>query len=325
MFYLNSISNDPYFNLATEEFLLKETKEEYFLTYINEPSIIVGKHQNTYAEINLDFVRRNNIKVARRLTGGGTVFHDYGNLNYTFIVNGKEGHQVDFKKHTRPIIGFLESLSIKAEFGGKNDLLMNGLKISGNAEHVFRNRVLHHGTLLVDAKLSSLSDALKVNPMKYSDKAVRSIRSKVSNISGSLKEQVNIDQLKNRLTEFIRKEKEGINYILTVQDIERISALRDQKFSVWEWNFGYGPKYIFTNTIKREGRLADICLEVVRGMIIKASVKGDLFSESCALKINNALINSLHHYERILGRLRQISDNTCFQVVGYEEFTQELF
>ena len=256
MFLYKSISSDPYFNLATEEYLLKESNEEYFLTYVNEPSIIVGKHQNTYAEINLDFVRKNNIKVARRLTGGGTVFHDYGNLNFTFIVNGKEGQLVDFKKHTSPIIDFLETLSVKAEFGGKNDLLMDGLKISGNAEHVFRNRVLHHGTLLVDTELSSLSEALKVDPMKYQDKAVRSIRSRISNISGVLKEKLSTDQLRNRLTDYIRKEKNCSDYELTEPDSQRISALRDKKFSTWEWNYGYAPKYTFTRAIKRVGPIA---------------------------------------------------------------------
>jgi len=292
MLIIQSISSDPYFNLAMEEYLLKETKEEFFLTYINEPSIIVGKHQNAYAEINLDFVRKYNLKVARRLTGGGTVFHDSGNLNFSFIVNGKEGQLVDFKKHTKPIIDFLETLSVRAEFAGKNDLLMDGLKISGNAEHVFRNRVLHHGTLLVDAKLSSLSEALKVNPAKYTDKAVRSIRSKVANITDNIKEPIGIDQLRDQLTNFIRKEKGATGYGLTEQDADKISAIRDQKFATWEWNFGYAPKYT---------------------LIKNASVEGDLFSESCTRKINKALTDIPHHFDQILEILKQFPDKTCFK------------
>jgi lipoate-protein ligase A len=325
MLCIKSISTDPYFNLAMEEFLLKETDREYFLTYINEPSVIIGKHQNAYAEINFDFIRRNNIKVARRLTGGGTVFHDSGNLNYVFIVNGREGQLVDFKKHTRPVIDFLKTLSVEAEFAGKNDLLVNGDKISGSAEHVFRNRVLHHGTLLFDATLSSLSDALKVNPLKYKDKAVRSIRSRVSNISGNLGEKISIHQMRDRLTGYIRKGMGGEDYRLTRKEQERISALRDEKFSTWEWNFGYGPKYTLTSKINRDGRVAEVELEVARGLVVHVSLQGNLFSESCRRKICEALVNNPHQFNRLSELFSRLPGEACFQYIDPDEFTRELF
>ena len=236
MFCFKSTSNDPWFNLATEEYLLKETSREYFFSYINDPSVVVGKHQNAYAEINMEYVRKNNIRVARRLTGGGAVFHDRGNLNFAFIVNGREGHLVDFKKHTQPIIAFLDNLSVKAEFAGKNDLLLGGLKISGNAEHVYRNRVLHHGTLLFDAHLTGLSEVLKVNPVKYHDRAVRSIRSRVVNIAGNLDGVMDIEQFRDRMNAFIRKEKGGKDYALTDREMKNIASLRDKKFTTWFQN-----------------------------------------------------------------------------------------
>jgi len=325
MFILTSISTDPYFNLAMEEYLLKETGGEYFLTYINEPSVIVGKHQNAYAEINLDFVRRNRIKVARRLTGGGTVFHDPGNLNFAFIVSGREGHLVDFKKHTRPVIGFLDSLSVNAEFAGKNDLLMNGLKISGNAEHVFRNRVLHHGTLLFNSQLAELSEALKVNPMKYRDKAVRSVRSRVSNIAGSLEKEMTIEQLRNLLTAFIRKETGGEDYHLTDEEMERIKALRDEKFSTWEWNFGYAPKYTFYKTFSRDRKEVSITLEVVKGVIEKASVEGALFGGKCKQDLSRLLAGKQHRYDSLLQELRDPLIDGCFEEITQQELVQELF
>ena len=325
MLCINSISNDPYFNLATEEFLLKESDEEFFLTYINEPSIVVGKHQNTYAEINLEFVRSQNIKVARRLTGGGTVFHDHGNLNFSFITNGEEERMVDFKKHTQPILDFLEGLSVRAEFGGKNDLLLDGFKVSGNAEHVFRNRVLHHGTLLVNSDLSRLSEALKVNPSKYRDKAVRSIRSRVSNISRVLHEKISTVQLAKQLTDYIIKEKAGSEYFLSAEETTRILSLAEKKFSTWEWNFGYSSRYTFSRTITGKGKTGTVTMEVEKGIIKAASVTGDLFDEKCAGAICDALTGIQHRYEKLLQALKGLPVSGCFGSAGTGSFVKELF
>ncbi len=153
----------------------------------NLPSIILGKHQNTLAEINYSFVKENNIPVVRRISGGGTVFHDLGNLNFTFISSGEKEKLVNFRKFTQPIIEVLNHMGIPACFEGKNDLRVNGLKISGNAEHVYRNKVLHHGTLLFSADLNYLNQAIKSVPERFKDKAVQSVRSKVANITDSKK------------------------------------------------------------------------------------------------------------------------------------------
>ena len=285
----------------------------------------MGKHQNAYAEMNMEYVRKNNIRVARRLTGGGAVFHDRGNLNFAFIVNGKEGHLVDFKKHTRPVIAFLDSLSVKAEFAGKNDLLMGGLKISGNAEHVYRNRVLHHGTLLFNAHLSQLSEVLKVNPMKYHDRAVKSVRSRVVNIAGNLDGMKDIEQFRDRMTAFIRKEKVGKDYALTDQEISDIASLRDKKFSTWEWIFGYSPGYTFKNTIGPKDKLADITLEVAKGVIEKAAIGGNLFDAQCRKAISNALTGNQHRYEVVLDIFEQLRDKDILRAFEPEELVKEMF
>jgi len=184
MLIINDLRTDPYFNLAAEEYALKNFKADCFMLWRNEPSIIVGKHQNTLAEINLDYVKKRNIKVGRRLSGGGAVFHDLGNLNFTFISTGaQENRLVDFRRFTMPILEVLQNLGIEAVFEGRNDLTIHGRKFSGNAEHVWKNRILHHGTLLFSSVLTDLSEALKVDPLKFRDKAVKSIRSRVTNIS----------------------------------------------------------------------------------------------------------------------------------------------
>ncbi|PKP15313.1 MAG: lipoate--protein ligase, partial [Bacteroidetes bacterium HGW-Bacteroidetes-22] len=201
MLCIKDSNTDPYFNLAADEYVMKNFKEDCFMLWRNEPSIIVGKHQNTLAEINVDYVKENSIKVVRRITGGGAVFHDLGNLNFTFIRNSEEGAQVDFRKFTQPIIDVLQKIGINAVFEGRNDLTIDGKKFSGNAEHVWKKRTLHHGTLLFSAVITDLSAALKVNPLKFNDKAVKSVRSRVTNISEHLKEKMDVLEFRDRIME----------------------------------------------------------------------------------------------------------------------------
>ena len=200
---LSKIS-DPYFNLAAEEYLLKSRDEDFFLLYRNEPSIIVGKHQNALAEINWEFASKHKIKVARRLSGGGTVYHDPGNLNFSFIRKGLEGKLVDFKKYTAPIREVLSKMGIETKFEGHNSLTLNGFKVSGNAEHVFKKRVLHHGTLLFSSSLENLEEAIRTRPDQYSDKAVKSVRAEVANICESLDKKITIEEFESGIMNFFR-------------------------------------------------------------------------------------------------------------------------
>src|SRR5512133_305155 len=186
MFCINLDTNDPFFNLAIEEFLLKTSKEEYFILGVNNPSVIIGKHQSGHREINTKFVNENKIPVIRRISGGGTVFHDAGNLNFSFISNSESGKQVDFRKYTQPVIDFLSSMGVKARFEGKNDLKVEGFKISGNAEHIHGNRVLHHGTLLFNTSLDMLRNSIRKDTSCYSSRAVASNPATVINLIGRL-------------------------------------------------------------------------------------------------------------------------------------------
>jgi len=194
MRFLFSTSNNPYFNLSTEEYFLKNSKEEMFFLYINEPCIVVGKHQNLLSEINLQFVLENNIKLSRRISGGGTVYQDLNNLNFSYIHNCANIEQINYKKFTYPILESLRDMGLNVEFSDRNDLIIDTKKISGNAMHIFKTRVLSHGTLLFNTNLNQLSAALKNNPQKYIDKSIKSVRSKVTNISNYLNDPKSTDE-----------------------------------------------------------------------------------------------------------------------------------
>ena len=223
MLCISSNHTDPYFNLASEEYLLKCFAEDIFLLYRNAPSIVVGKHQNTLAEINLSFVQEKEIIVARRISGGGTVFHDLGNLNFAFITGGKEGELVDYRKYTLPIIEAMGKMGLDVRLGEQNELLMGTLKISGTASHVFKHRVLHHGTLLFSSQMEDLSAALRVQSELFKDRAVKSIRSEVTNILDHLVDKMDITGFQNLIFDhIINTTNSPTNYIYTYSDLEKI-------------------------------------------------------------------------------------------------------
>ena len=196
-------STDPYFNIATDEYIFKNLKEDCFMLWRNDNAIIVGKHQNTLAEINVDYVKERGIKVVRRLSGGGAVYHDLGNLNFTFTRTGENTEMVDFERYTLPIIEVLQNLGVDAKFEGRNDLTIEGKKFSGNAEHVFKNKVLHHGTILYSSEMKDVSGALKINPLKYKDRAVKSIPKRVTNVSNHLKEPLALDDFTQKIMDHV--------------------------------------------------------------------------------------------------------------------------
>ena len=265
---INNKATNPYFNLAFEEYLLKNYTDDIFMLWQNEPCVVVGKHQNALAEINQHFIKQNNIKVARRLSGGGTVYHDSGNLNFTYIMNGTTGKMVDFAKYTDEIIEVLNEMGAPAERNKRNDLIIDGKKISGNAEHIFKNRVIHHGTLLFNSDLEKLNEAIRIEEGKYEDKSVQSVRSKVTNILNFLKPDITIENLKERLFNFVlKKYNQAELYILQNEEYEQITKLKDEKYSTWDWIYGYSPKFKLKKTlsINKSELLAEI--QIKKGYI----------------------------------------------------------
>lgn len=315
-FYMNCIISkisDPYFNLASEEYLLKSRDEDYFLLYRNEPSIIVGKHQNAFAEINWDYVNKHKIKVARRLSGGGTVYHDRGNLNFAFIRKGMEGKLVDFKKYTAPIQEALGKMGIETKFEGYNSLNLNGLKVSGNAEHVFKKRVLHHGTLLFSTDLANLEEAINISPGRYSDKAVKSVRAKVTNICESLEEKLTIEEFESGIMHYFRESYPGCeSYVLDRKEIQQINKLKADKYETWQWIFSYSPKYRISKTIELDKGNIDVKMDVDKGMIEKAGVSGSILLPEKLKELETLLPGLYHKPDQILGAWEKVTGQITF-------------
>jgi len=277
VFCINLDTTDPFFNLAIEEYLLKNTEEEYLILGRNDPSVIIGKHQSAHREVNTRFVTENHIPVIRRISGGGTVFHDPGNLNFTFIRQSEAGKQVDFRKYTQPVIDFLKYMGVDVKFEGKSDLKVEGYKISGNAEHVHRNRVLHHGTLLFSSSLGMLRNSIRKDPSCYSSRAVVSNPVSVMNLNEKIKRFKDIDELRLEMINFFLK---NINDLtpskLNVSQTQSAESLSGSKYKSWEWNWAYGPEYIFKNSFILSKENHSCTLFIKDGIIIESRIEGSV-------------------------------------------------
>jgi lipoate-protein ligase A len=266
--------------MALEEYILesKDFTEDYFFFYIHAPSIIVGRFQNTVEEINADYVRDNHIYVARRVSGGGAVYHDQGNLNFSFIVNAK-GHGGGFETYTRPVIRAIRALGAEATLSGRNDILVDGKKISGNAQCMRGGKLLQHGTILFDSNIDHLVTALSVNDLKIISKGIKSVRSRVTNLKEHLPEGVTINMLKARILDEIDAEYGIKTYTLTDEDIEAVSRLAAEKFATREWNYGCSPAYSFINKKKYDFGLVEARLDIKQGTIRDMALYGDFFAK----------------------------------------------
>lgn len=313
-------NTDPFFCLAAEEYLLKKFSDDIFMLWQSEDTVVVGKHQNALAEINYRFVRENNITVARRISGGGTVFHDVGNVNFAFIKNVGSPAEISFKMFTAPVVDALGKLDLKVTTSGRNDLLVGGLKISGNAEHVFKNRVLHHGTLLYHSNLESLGQAIKVVAGKYESKAVQSNPSPVANISSFLKNELTIDNFMQFLLDVQLENKGARFYEPGEMDIQNIQQLVEEKFKTWEWNFGYSPKYSFQNKIEIGGRGVNVNLKTIKGIISEIEIGGDYFSGEEKELLSENIRSKRHFFEDIQKELKRFTGDVPDDLV-YAFFT----
>ena len=243
----------------------------------NDNVVVIGKNQNAYAEVNTDYLKKHDIKIARRITGGGAVYHDMGNVNYTFISSREKAAALDFAYFTAPIIEALRSLGVNAELSGRNDLLCNGKKFSGNAQFSSETKILHHGTLLFDSDLSVLSDVLKVDPAKIESKAIKSTKSRVVNLKTELKRDMTADEFIGLILSFVRRKYSAEK--IPVPPFDAVEELY-KKYSSHEWIYS-DRRFLTEYTARRKKRypfgIVDVCLTLNKDVIDTVNISGDFF------------------------------------------------
>lgn len=279
--YLDLTTTDPSYNLAMEQYVFDCLPRDrmYFMLWQNDNSIIVGKYQNTLSEINLEAVERRGIRVVRRLSGGGAVYHDMGNLNFTFITDAASGTALDMKLFCQPVVRTLAALGVHAEVNGRNDITIDGKKFSGNSQYLRQGRVMHHGTIMFNSDLSVVSEALQVDPTKFQTKGVRSVRSRVTNVADHLDRPVSLPEFRRILLENILRENPGQPYPLTPKDLAAVEKMREERYAAWDWNYGQSPACTVLRRRRVEGcGLVEAYISVDSGLISAIAFRGDFFS-----------------------------------------------
>lgn len=279
MKYIESNSTNPYFNLALEEYVFNfmPADESYFMLWQNANTIVIGKYQNTMEEINQEYVDEKKISVVRRLSGGGAVYHDTGNLNFTFIVDDKDVSNFNFRIFVLPIISALKKFGVEAVFNGRNDITIGGKKFSGNAQYVKSGRVLHHGCIMLDSNLTDVSDALKVKAAKFVSKNAKSVRSRVTTINAGAPRPITMDEFKKALKKEILGTASIAPYILTEKDLAIIYEIQREKYETWDWNYGRAAAYSMVREEKFAGGLVTVQMSAKDGRISEIKFYGDFF------------------------------------------------
>lgn len=325
MKYIETKWDIPYYNFALEDYLLNEGKEDdYVFFYIHKPSIIVGKYQNTIEEINKDFIEENDISVARRLSGGGAVYHDHGNLNFSFVHKADKRDVNNFKKFTKPVIDALIELGLDAHLSGRNDILIDDKKISGNAQYYTNGRLLHHGTLLYDSQMSNLVKSLKVRDLKIKSKGIKSVKSRVANISDFLEKSLPIEKFKEYLLKSFYQSRDIEKYELDDKAMNYIDKKVKEKYSTWEWNFGKSPDFEIQKIHKFPFGILDTRLDVRDGVISHCKIYGDYFSKKDIVHLENSLIGLKYDKRELSINKDIIKINDYFDNLKFNDYINYL-
>ncbi len=322
-FYLETGSYDPAYNLAFEEYVLTHRADgAYLILWQNDNTIVVGQNQNTQEEIDRRYVEENGIRVVRRTTGGGAVYHDLGNINYSFITD-RQGSDLVFERFTAPIVAALRGLGLDAEASGRNDILVSGQKVSGTAQRYYRGRVLHHGTLLFDSDLDRVALALRADPLKFQSKASKSVRRRVGNIRALLPRDMELAAF----WEYLKSALGGscTDAALTPEELAAVDALKAEKYDTWEWNFGRSPACEMHGKRGWQGGILSVEMNVRGGAITEIAFYGDFLSRRPLTELVAALRGTPCRREDVARVLDGFPLDELFGAITKEQVLDTMF
>jgi lipoate---protein ligase len=325
----NKDINDASVNLALEEYCVRNLdveNEMYLLFYVNSPSIIIGKHQNTIEEINKHYVDQKGIRVVRRISGGGAVYHDLGNLNFSFITKYSPEFFHNFEKFTLPVVETLRKMGVNAELRGRNDITVEGRKISGNAQFTNLKSMFSHGTLLLDSHIEDVVEALNVKMDKIESKGIKSVRSRVANISEFLSEKITVPVFKQKLIDNIFREYDTVPVLnLNEEQWADVMKLADSKYRTWKWNFGRSPEFNIQKIKRFDFGQVDARIFVKDGVIKDIKFYGDFLGYGDSDDIENLLMGSQFKEEEIRDALKNADLKFYFGNIELNDFVNFIY
>lgn len=314
---------DPWKNLAVEEYLLDTIDTPTLYLWQNAKTVVIGRHQNVWVECDLKELESFGGRLARRLSGGGAVYHDLGNLNYSFITDEGED-ALRLERFTAPVVEALSSLGLQAEASGRNDILVEGRKVSGTAQRIYKKRILHHGTLLFDSNPDMVAGALNVDPEKYRSKGRKSVRSRIGNIRSFLKTDMTLPEFWAHLRLSISKTDVAPEQ-LTEDELAAVRKLKAEKYDTWEWTYGRSPRYNYTSKRRWTGGNLEVYTEVDDGIVTELRFYGDFMAASSMDEVTKALTGCQFRPEVFAERLAAFDLPKYFGAITQEEILQTVF
>lgn len=326
MRYLKNPSTNPYYNMAFDEYCLESLPidEPVFFLWQNKPAVIVGYNQEVNTEVNLDYLKEKGIDLVRRVTGGGAVYHDLENLNYT-IVGRSEDLERDYPEYAALMMKALQALGVPATLSGRNDILVDGKKVSGFAKRVCKNRLMVHGTLMYNVDVDVLTHVLNPSTTKLQSKGIASVRSRVTNLCNYLPELSDIQAFKNRLEEILSNNYSDAEYKLSETDLAHIQRLTDEKFATWEWNYGRSPKATLVHSARLACGTVEIHLTLAENRIASCRFGGDFLGNLPASDVEKALTGIPYEVNEIRKCLSKLEISRYFDRVSADNLLEMMF